>query len=176
MLREIGSRRRRGRQRRRWLDGITYSMVMSLSELRELVMDRENWHAAVHGVAKSWTRLSNWTELMGFPGGTVVKNLPVIAGAARDACSIPGSGRSPGERNGNLHQYSCLENSRDRGTWQTIVHGVAKSWTWLSTHLVLRCTHQNCLSCTQNTYAFNYGNHTQKYNNKNVYFFPSFCY
>ena len=77
MLGKTEGRRRRGGQRMRWLDGITDSMDMSLSKFRELVMDREAWHAAVHGVAKSQTRLSNWTELTSQLEKAVLGLIPV---------------------------------------------------------------------------------------------------
>ena len=135
MLGKIEGRRRRGWQRRRWLDGITDSMDMSLSKLQGTVKDREAWSAAIWAVTKSRTWLSNWTTATKMndnhsgwwvttPGGSAVKNPP--AGDTGDAGSIPGLGRSPGG-NGNPLQYSCLENPMDRGAWWATVLRVGKS-------------------------------------------------
>ena len=74
------------------------------------------------------------TLALSFPGDSVVKNPPANAGDTEDNSAIPGLRRSPGRRNGNPLQYSCLENPMDRGVWWAAVHGVAKSQTWLSMH------------------------------------------
>ena len=76
----------------------------------------------------NWTEL-NWRRYLGFPGASVIKNLPANTGDIRDSGSIPTSGRSPGEGHGNPLQYSCLENSMDRGAWRATVHTVTNSQT-----------------------------------------------
>ena len=94
-------------------------------------VDRGTWCAIVHGVAKSQTRLSDAAHTgacLGLPWWLRGKESTCSAG---DADSICGSGRFPGEGNGNPPRYSFLENSMDRGAWQATVHAVAKSWTWL---------------------------------------------
>ena len=101
------------------LDGITDSMDMGLSELWELVMDREAWCAAIHGVAKSWTRLSDWTELM--PQPLMLKKLKLNGSMVDVITDLM-----------DVNLSELWELVMDREAWHAAIHGVAKGWTWLS--------------------------------------------
>ena len=121
---------------RELLDGITDAMDMSLSKLQEMVVDREAWHAGVHGVAKSRTRLSNWTEL-GFPDGPSGKEPACQFRRLKRGKFHPWIRNIPWRRVCNPLQYSCLENPMDRGQ-STGSQKVGHGWSdWAPSHVLV---------------------------------------
>ena len=143
MLGGIRGRRRRGWQRMRWLDGITYLMHVSLNELRELVIDREAWHALIHGVTKSWTQLSDWTELILSPSLQHAGNQLPLQTACPSLSVRTGSDPSPRVMILSSPGLACQSSIKVHLEWvsQNLSRSWLKaipssSWSWMSLHLL----------------------------------------
>ena len=145
----------KGTTKMRWLDGITDSVDMSLSKIQEMVMDTEARHPAVHGVTKSWTWLSNWIAIMGFPGGASGKELTCQCKRPKRTRLDSWVMKIPWRRAWQPTPVFLLGESHVQEAWRTTVHGVKKCQTllkWFSMHIGVLCVSHTPFETMKLTY------------------------